>query len=68
MAAEVANQKIDKHFITWKYKKNFVVMFAVPKDIAHKIIIKSNHILQKIFNNFDKGEFKTKISRQIAGK
>ena len=34
-------------------------MFGVPKDVALKMAIKSNYILQNNFNNFYKSQLKT---------
>ena len=34
-------------------------MFGIPKDIPHKMVIKGNYVLQKIFINFHKSQFPT---------
>ena len=34
-------------------------MFGVPKHIALKMVIKINHVLQKIFINFKQPQFQT---------
>ena len=60
--------KIFKNLKIAKIRIIFVFIFAVPKDIAHKMVRKSNFILQKTFINYNRRESKNEHTWQIAGK
>ena len=38
-------------------------MFGVAKDIALKVAVKSNYILQRTFINFNKPQFQTSLTK-----